>query len=368
MSKTEARRKFVINSAFAGIVILLIYFTFKYLVGMLMPFVIGFVVAALLNTPVMKVSKRLKLSKPFVSVSAVLVFYATAGALAGFLFVKLFVAAGELFEYLPGFYNNTVAPLLADFFDFTEEIVAKFDKAAVGGYNTIFSDVEISLGSAISALSVKVLGYISSFATNLPMLVLEVILTVVSTFFFAADYGYITNFLVSLLPVGAREKLCEVKKCLFGVILKYLRSYSLILVITFAELTLGLTLAGAENIFFAAFVIALLDILPVLGTGAVLVPWGVVEILGGDFRSGIMLLFVYAVITVVRNIIEPKIVGKEVGLHPTLTLISMFVGARLFGFVGLFGFPVVLSVLKSLDDCGQISVFPQKSREGYPVK
>ena len=219
MSKTEARRKFVINSAFFGIVILLIYFTFRYLVGMLMPFVIGFLVAALLNTPVRKVSRRLKLSKHFVSVCAVLAFYATAGALAGFLFVKLFVAAGELFEYLPGFYNNTVAPLLAKAFDFTEEIVAKFDKTAVGGYNTIFSDVEISLGSAISALSVKVLGYISSFATNLPMLVLEVILTVVSTFFFAADYGYITNFLVSLLPVGAREKLCEVKKCLFCVIL-----------------------------------------------------------------------------------------------------------------------------------------------------
>ncbi len=362
MSKTEARRKFIINSAFSGIVILLVYFVFKYLIGMLMPFIIGFLVAVILNPPVRKVSKRLKLSRHFVAVCAVLVFYATAGALLGFLFVKLFVAAGELFEYLPGFYNNTVAPLLSEFFDFAEELVAKFDKTAVGGYNTLFSDVEISLGSAISALSVKVLGYISSFATNLPMLVLEIVLTVVSTFFFAADYSYITNFLVSLLPVGARERLCEIKKCLFGVMLKYLRSYSLILLITFGELTLGLTLAGAENVFFASFAIALLDILPVLGTGAVLVPWGVVEILGRDFRSGIMLLLVYAVITVVRNIIEPKIVGKEVGLHPTLTLVSIFVGARLFGFVGLFGFPVALSVLKSLDDCGQISLFSKKSR------
>ncbi len=360
MPKSEARRKFVINAAFVGIVILLVYFIFKYLVGMLMPFIIGFLVASLLNTPVRILSKRLRLKGHFVAVCAVLVFYATAGALAGFLLVKLFVAAGELFEYLPSFYNNTVAPLLAKFFDFTEELVAKFDKTAAGGYGTIFSDVEISLGSAISALSVRVLGYISTFATNLPMLVLEVVLTVISTFFFAADYGYITNFLVSLLPCGARERLCEVKKCLFGVAVKYLRSYSLILLITFAELVLGLTLAGAENAFFAAIVISLLDILPVLGTGAVLVPWAVIEMLGGSFKKGILLLIVYAVITVVRNIIEPRIVGKEVGLHPTLTLISMFVGARLFGFVGLFGFPVGLSLLKSLDDCGQISLFNKK--------
>lgn len=360
MPKTEARRKFVINSAFVGIVILLVYFVFKYLIEMLMPFIIGFLVASLLNSPVRYLSRRLRLKGHFVAVCAVLLFYVTAGAVAGFLLVKLFVAAGQLFEYLPNFYNNTIAPLLSDFFDFTEGLVAKFDKTAAGGYGTIFGDVEISLGSAISALSVRVLGYISTFATNLPILVLEVVLGVVATFFFAVDYGYITNFLISLLPSGARNRLCEVKRCLFAVVVKYLRSYSLILLITFAELLLGLTLAGVENVLFIAIITALLDILPVLGTGAVLVPWGAFELLGGDFKTGILLVLVYVVITVVRNIIEPRIVGREVGLHPTLTLISMFVGARLFGFAGLFGFPVGLSLLKSLDDCGQISLFSKK--------
>ena len=363
MGRSESRKKFIVNSAYVGILLILAYFTLKYLAGMLMPFIIGFLVAAILNTPVRRISKRLKLSKHFVAICAVLVFYTTAVALLVLVLIKLFVAAGELFEYLPSFYNNTVSPLLSDFFDFTEELVAKFDKGAVGGYSTLFSDVELSLGSAISALSVKVLGYISSFASNLPMIVLEVVLAVISTFFFAADYGYITGFLVSLLPSGAKERFCEIKKCLFGVMLKYLRSYSLILLVTFGELTLGLTLARTKNIFFTSLVIALLDILPVIGTGAVLVPWGIFEMLGGDFHSGIILLVLYAVITVVRNIIEPKIVGKEVGLHPTLTLISMFVGARLFGFVGLFGFPVGLSVLKGLDDCGEIDLFGKKSEQ-----
>ena len=155
------------------------------------------------------------------------------------------------------------------------------------------------------------------------------------------------------------EKLIEAKKCLGGVLFKYFRSYFLIMLITFGELSLGLTIAGIRKPLAAAFIITLLDILPVLGTGIILIPWGIFRLITGDLRTGILLLLVYAIITVIRNIIEPKIVGKEVGLHPTLTLISMFVGTRLFGIAGLFALPVGLSLIKSLNDCGIISILPE---------
>ena len=349
--KTEGRKNFVINFAYAAAVVLIVYLALKYLLGIMLPFVIGFVIAALLNSPVRMIAKRLSLSQKFVSFLSVLLFYATIGTLIAVICVKLFVGAGRLFGYLPDFYSQTVAPMLSDFFDFISDIVSRFDNSAVSEYGALFSDAELSLGSAISALSAKAITFISGVVGNLPMFILEIILSVISTFFFAADYGNITNFLLSLLPENAKEKLLNIKRCLGTVLFKYCKSYLLILLITFGELFLGLTVAGVKNAGSTALLIALFDILPVAGIGFILIPWGIFRIIMKDYRLGVMLLVIYAVMTVVRNIIEPKIVGREVGLHPTLTLISIFVGTRLFGVVGLFALPIGLSVAKAVYDC-----------------
>ncbi|MBQ7821333.1 MAG: sporulation integral membrane protein YtvI [Clostridia bacterium] len=349
----EKRRRFIINFTYAAVIVLIVCLIFKYLLGLLLPFIIGFAVASLLNPTVRKISKRLSLSKKFVSFVAVLLFYATVGTLVSVICVKLFVAAGKAFGYLPDFYSETIAPMLAGFFEFVSDIVARFDNSAVSEYGTLFSDAQLSLGTAISALSSKAVGFISGVVANMPMFVLEIVLTVISTFFFAADYAFITDFLLSLIPWSARERLFEIKRCTGSVLFKYCRSYLLIFFVTFGELFLGLTVAGAQNPAASALLIAMFDILPIVGIGFILVPWGVIRIITGQIRFGVILLVVYAVMTVVRNIIEPKIVGKEVGLHPALTLIAMFVGTRLFGLVGLFGLPIGLSVAKAVYDCNK---------------
>ena len=107
-----------------------------------------------------------------------------------------------------------------------------------------------------------------------------------------------------------------------------------------------------------ALLIAIFDILPVLGTGGIMIPWAILTALGGDMGRALALLVVYVIITIIRNIIEPRIVGKQIGLHPVLTLMSMFVGTHLFGVVGLFGLPILLSLLRYLNDTGTISLFP----------
>lgn len=107
-----------------------------------------------------------------------------------------------------------------------------------------------------------------------------------------------------------------------------------------------------------ALLIAIFDILPVLGTGGIMIPWVILSALQGNFSRALALLVVYVVITVIRNIIEPRIVGKQIGLHPVLTLMSMFVGTHLFGVTGLFGLPILLSLLRYLNDTGTISLFP----------
>ena len=142
-----------------------------------------------------------------------------------------------------------------------------------------------------------------------------------------------------------------------GTLFVCIRSYALIMSITFVELALGLTLIGVEHSLLIACLIAVFDILPVLGTGGIMIPWTIITAITGDHKLALGLLIVYLAITVIRNIIEPKIVGSQIGLHPVVTLVSMFVGAQLFGVLGLFGFPIGLSLLRHLNDTGTVRLF-----------
>ena len=127
--------------------------------------------------------------------------------------------------------------------------------------------------------------------------------------------------------------------------------------ITFCELTVALWLLGAENFVVIALIIAAFDIIPVCGSGGVLIPWAVFSLVQGRFAFGAGMLIVYIIITVIRQIIEPKIVGDQVGLPPVITLMAMFLGVRFMGVFGLFAFPVALVILKNLNDNGYIRLF-----------
>lgn len=126
-------------------------------------------------------------------------------------------------------------------------------------------------------------------------------------------------------------------------LLVVVRSYAIIMLLTFTELSLLFFLLGFKNGTIIAAVIAVFDIMPILGSGGIIIPWAVLSLVFGNIMQGIKLLVIYVVITVVRNYVEPKIVGAQLGIHPIITLVSMFIGLRLFGFLGLFGMPVAIS-------------------------
>ena len=120
------------------------------------------------------------------------------------------------------------------------------------------------------------------------------------------------------------------------------------MLLTFTELSILFSLFGIQNPVVKAAAIAVLDIMPILGTGGIMIPWAVTSLVLGYTGLGLKLFLIYGIVTVVRNYVEPKIVGTQLGLHPIITLVSMFVGLRLFGFWGLFGLPVGISYLWKL--------------------
>ena len=141
-----------------------------------------------------------------------------------------------------------------------------------------------------------------------------------------------------------------------NVLFVVIRSYIIIMSITFVELSIGLSIIKIDYAILIALCIAIFDILPVLGTGGVMIPWTVISIVLGNYWLALKLFILYVIITIVRNIIEPKIVGSQLGLHPIVTLSSMFAGLQVLGGLGLFGFPIGLSLLVHLNKKGVIQI------------
>lgn len=355
--ETGKRRAFLINFFYFAVLLIVGYLLLKYGLPMLAPFLIGFILAALLQKPIAFLARKLHIPKKIVAILLVLIFYCTIGVLLALLAIRALAACESLFGSLPSLYASHVEPLLASLFSSLESLVQRMDPELVSVLEDMTAQFTKSLGQMVSSLSMGAVGLISNWASSLPGLFIKLLLMIISTFFIAADYEQLTGFCMRQFSEKALTVVLQIKNYVVGTLLVCIRSYLLIMSITFVELSIGLTIIRVDHSILIALCIAIFDILPVLGTGGIMIPWTILSAIQGDYTLAIGLLAVYLVVTVIRNILEPKIVGSQIGLHPVVTLASMFVGTQLFGIVGLFGFPIGLSLLRYLNDNGTIHLF-----------
>ena len=160
--------------------------------------------------------------------------------------------------------------------------------------------------------------------------------------------------MLGVLPEKAQTIVRTAKRALGVIVGKYLKSYLLILLMTFAQITVGLLIIGVDNALVIALLISVFDILPIVGSGLVLAPWAAIKLLQGQLGVGIGLAVLWAVVIVVRQYAEPKIVGKQVGLHPLATLLCLWVGLKLAGGIGMFALPIGLLIIMELKAEGLI--------------
>lgn len=353
----EKKKQVIVNLLYGGLIALILYITIKYGLGLITPFIFAFLIAYFLKTPARFIARKTKLPYKLVALLLVLVFYGTVGILISMVGIKLITSATEIVSAFPGIYTNEIDPLLRSIFGDIEQLIFKMDSELIATFNEMFSQFVQSLGELVTDLSVTMVGALSGFATSLPGLLIKILLMIISTFFIAGDYDALTGFVSRQLSDKGKTLMVSIKEYVIGTLFVCIRSYALIMSITFVELSIGLTILGIEKAILIAVCIAIFDILPVLGTGGIMIPWVIIAAIQGNYSLAIGLLVVYVVITIVRNILEPKIVGSQIGLHPVVTLISIFVGAQLFGAIGLFGFPITLSLLRHLNDTGAIKLY-----------
>lgn len=331
---------------------LLVFFAVKYLTLAFLPFIFAWGFALSLKKPAALLVKYAGI--PAKTASAFCVIFVSFTLLYVFFlfFSMLFREAKELYGYISE--NGTqIEATLHGVSDMLEQNMRKIPYIGKLG---LLSDASVSfeqkLISRISEFFPQIAVWLGTLfakaAKSVPHIALFILVTIIATFYFCLDLEKINRVLASFFPETPRKALFIFKEELFSVVFGYLRAYSLIIALTFTELFIGLSIIGTEYTFLVSFLIALVDILPVLGAGTVLIPWGIICLAGGNTRIGVCLLVLYLIITIIRQLAEPKIVGTFLGLHPLCTLLAMYVGVKLCGIWGIFLFPIGLIVVRNV--------------------
>lgn len=329
--------------------LILLYVAVEYLLPVILPFIIAWLIAAITVKPARKMSEKTRVPEKILRLMMSLFLTISVATALGLLIWRIIDAIWRFLSDLGEgnrFYNMLSALFNADIpfiGDKIPEELATGIKSVIGqALSTVFSVLAEGATAIVSAL---------------PQAFFVLVVTLISLVYFSLDYDRISQFVKAILPSKAVKGISFFKNGIFIVIKKYLLSYSLILLITFVIMLTGFMLLRIEHALIIALLVAFLDILPIIGVGTVLIPWSILELAVGNSGLGIGLLVLFVLNAIIRQLAEPKIVGKNLDLHPIATLILLYVGYSLFGFVGLVILPVIavsLSVALKGDNSAQV--------------
>lgn len=396
VENTERRKRTIINIVYVGMILGLSYLFLKYAFWLFFPFIFAFFLAAIIQKPVNFLARKTPLKKGLIS--GLLVLLIVAVLITILIFTGARVAsevrglvswAGSKINSLPQLLETIRVKLLSlagslpdGLSKSAKEGIEQFFKNTIGSANEVVTDTAPQkaplFGSLLSKFDFSMLSKPVSgmwnTAKQIPTIAVGVIISIIASCFMTAGYDEIVNFIKRQFSPEKRVALSAAKSIFFSSLLQLLKSYAIIICITFAEMFIGLSvlkLIGVYNSEYLAsvsIIVALIDIFPVLGTGTVLVPWAIVSFITGNIGMGIGLLVLYAVITIIRQILEPKLVASHLGLPPIVTIMCMYVGLQLFGFLGIFIMPLLVTMIKLMNDRGILHVWKNKDAEESEIK
>lgn len=351
MDNINKQKIFIIKFLYFILILGIIFSIFKYALPVLFPFLVAFSISIILRHPVDFISKHLKINRKFVGVLLLLLLYGSISFVFIFFGTKLFRYIGELFQKLPEIYTTNIEPALNIIIYKIQDIIPEL--------NVVLDLENISkyIMNIINSISLSAVNLIASIATKIPSFLVKFIFAIIASFLCTLDYYKVTGFIMRQFPERVQEIIINVKQNIFGTIVKFLKAYSILMFVTFIQLSIGLTIFNIPNAITLAVIFSMLDVLPAIGAGGLLIPWSIIEFIKGNYDLAIGLLVIYGIISIVRSILEPKVIGKQIGLNPLITLTSMFLGAEILGFFGIFIFPIIATIIKYLNDSGTLKLF-----------
>ncbi len=329
--------------------ILAVWLTAGILLPVGLPFLLGWLLSALAAPATKRIAKHIKL--PYWLISFVcLTLLAGVIVLLIWLLGQLLINqlaqwGGQLPELLQSL-EQPLALVRDKMLLFAQNLPVGLAEAVSAWVERLFDGSSVLVSSASQWL----ISLAAKLIAGIPDLFLFLLTMILSAYLFAAQAPSIREFLKKHIPLSWQQKLCTVRKRLKTALSGYFKAQLRLSVVTFGLVFVGLLMLKREYAFVLALLIALIDALPVFGAGTVLIPWSIVLLLSGSSATGLGMLALYAVCALCRTALEPRFLGKQIGLSPLLTLIALYAGYRLFGILGMVLFPIGAILTKQIYD------------------
>lgn len=340
-----------IRLVLAVVVVLALIYLAPPLLSLFMPFVLAFLLAWLLNPLVRLIQKRLGISRQIMSLLVILLILGVAGGI-------LVVFVWNIISELMALANNY------------QEVIAQFQEAGSAAsicFSRALGLVPEEVLEFGNGMLTQLIGWIqeriplflsaaaagaAAVARQTPSFVVAAVVFIMASYFITADYPAIRFRLSTYVPGPSRRFLREVKDAASAAFGGYVRAQFLLSVVVFFILLVGFVAIGQPYNLLLAFLLAVMDFIPIIGAGTVMVPWAVIDLMTGEIRHAVELMVIWGVIALFRRVAEPKFVGDQTGLSPILSLISIYVGMCVAGVLGMILGPVVCMVLLSVARLG----------------
>ena len=343
----------------AAVGLLALWLTFRFALGIIAPFLLAYLLSRVVRPLSERLTKRTRLPK---SVAAAGLVILTVGLVSALTVAGVRRGIREVSRLAEGLAADTegltaaVEAVLSRIQSLSAHIpfLRRFENAPFYADLCASVDrmVETGVARLTEAMTARLPDAAMTVAGFLPAAFIFITVTLLACYYFTADDGRlgrgVTAFLSRLTPPSLRDRLPPIGRRLRRLGRQYLRACLLLGLLTFCLSFIGLALMRIPYAFIIALLLAVVDLLPLLGTGVILIPWALICLLLGQVKLGIGLLILYGVTTLIRQVLEPKLIGEGLGLHPLLSLFSMYAGLRLFGVWGMILAPLVAAGVRAV--------------------
>ena len=307
------------------------------------PFIVAFIISLLVEPLIKFMTTKLKLSRKLSAfICLVSIFFLLGGGL--FLGItKIVTELSNLSRNIP-LYSEIITKNIENITSYASDFYFSLPPKVTTSLENAFLEISNKLSNYLDFIVKKTL----NTAISLPNAFIFLLVTIVSTYFFISDKDLISSKVKEILPKKIIRFITIIKTESFSATSAYIKSQLIIASITTVQLVIGFYILRMKNILTLSVLLFLLDLIPLIGVGSVLIPWGLYELVFDSSYQGIGLLLLYCSILIIRNITEPKILSTQIGFHPLIVLMRMYIGFKLLGVGGIILGPLTIMFSKNI--------------------
>lgn len=334
MKKRTKYLKMLVDLLVTVLIIFAICYFGPKVLAFFLPFVIGWIISMIANPLVKFLERKLKIVRKHSSVLIIICSLAAIVAVLYFGAVKIGTETVDFVSGLPELYEKAEV----EFKEIGNNLQGVYDRLPGNiqkSLNELSKDLNTYIAGAIQAVGAPTVSAAGRFAKNLPSLLISIIVTLLSSYFFIAEREEIVENIKKITPDSVQDRVSLVIANLKTAVGGYFKAQFKIMGVVFVILLIGFLILKVDYAVLLAFLISFLDFLPFFGTGTALLPWALFHVLSGDYQMAVGLLIIYAASQLIRQLIQPKMVGDSMGLKPLPTLLFLFIGYRVEGVIGM---------------------------------